>query len=70
MRCSDWGWLALLAGVAVYEFTAPPDELLSHGADRYVEAHPWLVRSLVVVTAAHLINVLPKWADPFVRFGR
>jgi hypothetical protein len=70
MRRSDWGWLALVAGAAAYEFTAPADDLLSHAVDRYLEAHPWLVRGLVCVTAAHLINALPPRFDPFTRFGR
>lgn len=65
MRAADKAWLALAAGIIAYEASAPEGELLSHGVDRYLQQRPWLTRAVVCVTAAHLINVLPQWCDPY-----
>jgi len=69
MKSKARGWLVMVAGIVAYEVSAPEGELLSHGADRYLEAHPWLTRAVVCVTAAHLINVLPRWCDPYSRLS-
>lgn len=58
----------LVAGVVVYEVAAPDGQLISHGMDRLrarsvvldVAAHV-----VVVVTAAHLLRLLPARWDPY-----
>ena len=67
MKTADGAWLALGASVLTYELFA--DDLLSYGCDRYVEARPWLTRSIILITAAHLCNWLPPQLDPFSGFG-
>lgn len=67
-------WSVLAAGVAVYEFLAPQSELLSQTVDRGLEAHPVVVGAAIVLTAAHLLNVLDdrrlRWLDPFQSVAR
>ncbi|AQT78337.1 hypothetical protein B1R94_02435 [Mycolicibacterium litorale] len=74
LRQADYGWLTVAAVVLVVEATAEPGELLSEGVDRYLARRPWLTRTAVVLTAAHLLNLLPARVDPFYRvavlFGR
>lgn len=65
MRGADHAWLALGAGVITYESLCGTDELLSIGVDRYLEAHPWITRAVIGLTALHLCNALPVWADPW-----
>ncbi|AYQ98523.1 hypothetical protein SEA_REPTAR3000_37 [Mycobacterium phage Reptar3000] len=70
MRPADRAWLALVAGVVAYEVFAPRGELLSEGMDRYLAGRwAWPTRAAVVVTAAHLLNVLPDRIDPIHRLG-
>lgn len=64
-RVGNWGWTALAAGVIVWDVVA--SETLSSAYDRYLQ-HP--VKRVVAVgavalTAAHLLNCLPKQYDPF-----
>lgn len=67
LKPSDYAWLALVIGITAYEAIASDGELMSHGARRYMAAHPVLWRVVVVSTAAHLLSLLPPWADPFWR---
>ena len=66
MRSSERAWLTLGLGVAIYEMWAKDGELLSHQVDRWLESHPILTTTLITVTAAHLLNLLPPRADPWV----
>lgn len=66
MRAAERAWIALGVAVLAYEVVARDDELLSHQVDRWLEAHPVLTSAAVTVTAAHLLNVLPTKADPWV----
>lgn len=59
------GWLAIGALVLAHEYFAPEGELLSEGVDRAIEKHRFLAIGAVVITAAHLINVLPESIDPY-----
>jgi hypothetical protein len=34
------------------------------GADRYLDARPWLTRLVIAATALHLLNITPKRMDP------
>jgi hypothetical protein len=57
-------WLAILAGVAGYEFVCPDEELLTRGLHRCLQRHPVTPRLVVVLVALHLCKWLPRWADP------
>lgn len=74
MRSADVAWIALAAGVVAYEIGAPRGELLSEGVDRYLACRPWVTRAAVGITAAHLLNLIPRQVDPFHQvaalFGR
>jgi hypothetical protein len=65
MRSSERAWVALVAGVVAYEIYAEDGELLSHQVDRWLEEHPILTWTVTVFTAAHLLNVLHPYVDPF-----
>lgn len=65
LRQGDYGWLALAAGVAVFEVWAEEDELLSRAAARYKQRAPLTVTGVVLVTAAHLLDWLPHSVDPY-----
>lgn len=62
-------WAVLVAGVAVYEVLSPPAHLLTDGVRRAQERPVCrvLVDGAVIVTAAHLLGVLPARLDPFTR---
>lgn len=65
-RPSNLAWVALAAGVATYDYYAPPGETLSEAVDRALERPVGRVLALgaIAITAAHLINVLPPEIDP------
>ncbi len=63
-------WLVLAGVVTALEVVAPEGELLSEGVDRGLQRHPLLVRAAIIVTAAHLMNLLPEKVDPFARLPR
>lgn len=74
LRKGDWAWLALGAGVAVYEKLIEDDaDLLSNRAAAYKRSAPLLTYAVVWVTAMHLTEDLdPRW-DPYhllVRYFR
>ncbi|USC17052.1 hypothetical protein [Rhodococcus sp. 11-3] len=58
-----WAWLA--GGVIAYEIMADEDQLLSNAVDRWLKSHPLATHVAVVVTAAHLLNLIPERLDPF-----
>lgn len=62
---ADKAWLALVVGILVYEIAAPAGELMSEGMDRYRARHPWLATSAIVITAAHLLRLMPARLDPY-----
>lgn len=66
MRAAERAWFALGIGVLAYELMAREGELLSHQVDRWLESHPVLTTAAITVTAAHLLNLLPTKADPWV----
>lgn len=57
--------LAIGGQVVYHEAACEEGQLISQGFDRALEKHPVLVRVLVLITAAHLINWLPKQVDPY-----
>jgi hypothetical protein len=66
MRSAERAWAALGIGVLAYELLAREGELLSHQVDRWLETHPAVTWAVVTLTAAHLLNVIPPRADPWV----
>lgn len=66
---AEKAWGVLVAAIAVYEFIAPEDHLLSNAVDRWLEKHPVLTSYAVLSTALHLLNVMPQRVDPFMVIG-
>lgn len=57
-------WLFILGGVVAWEvLKADTDQLLSHEADRWIEAHPVLARAGILMVALHLANMIPDSVD-------
>ena len=65
MRSSERAWIALGTGVVIYEVFAEDGELLSHQVDRWLERNRILTAGVIVVTALHLLNLIPPRIDPF-----
>lgn len=61
------GWAVLTVGVLVYEYHAPPGQLLSEGIDRALIRYPNLTRFVVTIVALHLLNLIPQQIDPLHR---
>ncbi len=62
LQPSDKAWIALGAGVLVYDMAASPGETLSEGADRYMVHHKWLTRGIGIALVAHVCNfVEPRY---------
>jgi len=64
MKGGDYAWLGIAIGVAAYESSCPPGELLSEAADRYRAKHPLITDALIVYVAAHLLRKWPRRFDP------
>lgn len=67
MKYSTKGWLIVGAVIGVIEWKAPPDDMLSHAVDAWLE-HPlgrYFATAGVLITASHLLNKLPSDYDPF-----
>ena len=64
MRAGDYAWVALAVSVAVYEWLAPPNELMSQACDRYRSRRPIATYTAIVYLAAHLGRVWPRRIDP------
>ena len=73
MEVSTKAWLVLGGIIAGYELFSPKGQLLSHGVDRALVKHPILTRWAILVTAAHLLNLLDRhplrWLDPYQAIG-
>lgn len=65
MRSSERAWIVLGVGILGYEVLAKEGELLSEQIDRWLERHRFFTTAAVMITAAHLLNWLPKRVDPF-----
>lgn len=66
-HAGTYGWAALALGVLVFDRYAP--ETLSHAVDRALERPHGRYAAIggIVITAAHLLNIIPDQYDPFVR---
>lgn len=70
---ADIAWLAIAAGVTLYEFHASRKrhdwELLSEACDRYRRTHPLMTHGVVLYLAAHLTRAIPRRIDPLHRIA-
>lgn len=67
LRPSSGAWIALGAGVALYDVLCPKGETLSEGVDRLMEK-PYgkaLALGAIAVVGSHLGNLIPQKYDPF-----
>lgn len=64
MRAGDVAWLVLGIGIVAYEASSPKGELLSEAYDRYVDRFPITARLFSLIVCMHVVNLLPRWADP------
>ena len=64
MEHGDVAWAGIALTVLVYEFFAPPGQLLSERVDSYKTRHPILTNAAIVYLAAHLLRVWPRPVDP------
>ena len=64
MRAGDKAWIALGVGIGTYELLCPESELMSEAASRYMVRHPWLVRVVAFMLAAHVCSAIPATVDP------
>lgn len=65
-HAADLAWIGLIGAVALYDIKSPPHQTLSEGFDKYLQ-HPYgrfAAIGGVILTAAHLLNILPPEADP------
>lgn len=69
MRPADWAWTALATGVVIWDVVCEDDEMLSEASARYAKRHPVLAYVVIGSVAAHLVNRIPKWADPIHGIG-
>lgn len=70
-RASTVAWIALLGGVAAYEYFCKNGETLSERV--WDVEHPvkkLAVASAIGVTALHLLGKMPAKIDPFVHMGK
>jgi hypothetical protein len=74
MKHGDVAWLAIAAGIALYEVAAPKGELLSEAVDRYRYKHPFVTNGVIAYLSLHLLRQWPKRMDPLhqiaVRFSQ
>ena len=65
MKAGDWAWVALGAGVLVWDVWCPRGEMLSDASTRYVRAHPVVARAVMGYVAGHVMHVWPRRVDVF-----
>ena len=71
MRSGDAAWLALAAGICVYEAAAAAKraEFMTHACDRDRAAPPLPTYTVIAYLAGHLARVWPKRLDPLARLA-
>lgn len=63
MQPGDRAWVALGAGVLVYDVCCPKGEMLSEASARYSVTHRAAWYGTVIYIAGHLMHVWPEKAD-------
>lgn len=63
-------WVAIFAFALVHELTARRGELLSEEVDRRLITNRRATVLFGAVTVAHLFNVMPRRADPYMWLSR
>lgn len=69
MKYSTRGWLIVGAVVFAIEKKAPPNDMLSHAFDRWLEdpIGKIVVPAVTLITVGHLLNYLNEAYDPYSR---
>ncbi|MGW5519122.1 DUF7427 family protein [Nocardia africana] len=62
-------WVALAAAITLYEIAAPIDELMTSACHRALAKHPLATRAAILITAAHLLALIPARIDPFTQLA-
>jgi uncharacterized membrane protein YgdD (TMEM256/DUF423 family) len=71
VRKGDIAILIGAAAIALYEKTVADDEdLVSRRVAAYKVTHPVLTYGIVLVTAAHVLELIPSRLDPYHRLVR
>jgi hypothetical protein len=64
VKHADIAWVALAAGIIIYEAAAPADQLLSQAVDRYRARHHFITNGVIFYIAMHLLRQWPRRIDP------
>jgi hypothetical protein len=64
VKHADIAWIALAAGIAIYEASCPPGQLLSEAVDRYRSRHPFITNGVIFYLSMHLLRQWPRRLDP------
>lgn len=56
-------WACIALFVLLFNFTSPPGQTLSEGADVWIKRHPVLARLGLLAVALHVANLLPAGVD-------
>lgn len=68
MRPRDKAVITMWVGILAWDLTCPPHETISEAVDDYLDKRPLVTTIFIGLTAAHLLNRLPAWADVFALF--
>ncbi len=69
MKHGDVAWIALAAGIVLYEVAAPKGELLSEAVDRYRWHHPFVTNGVIAYLSLHLLRQWPRQIDPLTQLA-
>lgn len=58
LQPADRAWIALGAGVLLWDLLAPEGQTLSEGADKYMVHHKWITRAVGVALVGHVCNMI------------
>jgi hypothetical protein len=69
VKHGDVAWIALAAGIVLYEVAAPKGELLSEAVDRYRRHHPFVTNGVIAYLSLHLLRQWPRRIDPLTQLA-
>jgi hypothetical protein len=64
LQPSDVAWIGLGLGVIAWDLLCPDGEMLSEASRRYAKNHQLVAFGVVASVGAHLLDLIPRWADP------